>query len=238
MEDYKVPMTFKQKAANFWYYYKVLVIIILAVALVGGWALFDTLIATKPDVIILVAGSNATMANEDALMAAESYLQDYVPDFNKDGKHVVFLNAISLPADAKPGGTGSNALAKFLAEISMNNSYLLILDKTVYDNFTISDVALPIGSYVHGLTLDDPNKLPVSSLPMYAGDGPLSVFSEGMFFAVKDVVNRDRASAKYIQRFDDNMAFLNNLVSGTKVVDNYSSSSQANSGSSGSQANG
>jgi len=225
MEDYRGNLTTKQKLANFWDYGKIPIAIGLIAAVVLGYLVINFITANKrPGVSIIVAGVGLPQAMGDDFVAAEAYMGNFVPDTGK--RPPVVFSYTALGQGYAPGSinVGGDAAMKLMTEMTMNDSYLLIVDQATYNGLGLSDVALPIGNYVSGLTLDDPTQLPITSLGAYSEDGPLKALANhNLFFVIKDIIG-DKPSAKDKQRFDDAVAFLNNLASGNAVAGSSSSS--------------
>lgn len=122
--------TRSEKAANWWHYHKIAVLVVLAVALLLAWILHDALFRTTPDVTIGYVGTQ-NLPNE-TVEALQNALQPYCTDLNGDGQVVVEVNqftvdfaADSETTDAYAQMAGTTQLSAELAGQSSIYIYLL-----------------------------------------------------------------------------------------------------------------
>lgn len=87
-EEVKVErvLTKKEKIANFFYHYKVPVIVGLVVVIVGGYLIYDAITKVKPDLKIVTTCNNGLEFRTDELA---EYFEQFCPDLNGDGEVVV-----------------------------------------------------------------------------------------------------------------------------------------------------
>ncbi len=97
------PLTAKQKAANFFYYYKwVLLISVIGIALV---AVFIVKLVTqvKPDIGVLLIGTKEGSDLHIRVNQVQLALEMFCPDLNEDGKINVDVLAIDLDCEPADG---------------------------------------------------------------------------------------------------------------------------------------
>ena len=73
-----------EKAANWWHYHWVAVVIGVAAVFFGGWIIKDTVFQTRPDVQIAYVGTHELPV--DTVNALQDALTPYCTDLNGDGK--------------------------------------------------------------------------------------------------------------------------------------------------------
>ena len=76
-----------EKAANWWHYHWVAVVIGVAAVFFGGWIIKDTVFQTRPDVQIAYVGTHELPV--DTVNALQNALTPFCQDENGDGKVVV-----------------------------------------------------------------------------------------------------------------------------------------------------
>ncbi len=132
------PMTKGQKIANFFYYYKwILLISVIGIALV---TYFIVKLATqvKPDITVLMigmeSGSDIPIRTEQMRLA----LEQYCPDFNGDGKSHVRVTPIDLGSDPSTGQYYMAQLSLFDYELT-GEGCIVISEKSFLD-FMLGEV--------------------------------------------------------------------------------------------------
>lgn len=132
MDDFmKQDLPFKEKVANFWYYYKMHTIIgaIIALALIIGCA--QCAGRVEPDYKILLAVDD--VATDTIVQAISTHFEQFGEDINGDGKVTVDV------VDACTGQTSDTVAAqstKLMTELQMGETILIITDRHYYDKLS------------------------------------------------------------------------------------------------------
>lgn len=132
MDDFmKQNLPFKEKLANFWYYYKMHTIIgaVIALALIIGCA--QCAARVEPDYKILLAVDDTV--TDEIIEAISGHFEQYGEDINGDGQ--VSIDVI----DASTGYSTDTVAAqstKLMTELQMGETILIITDRHYYDKLT------------------------------------------------------------------------------------------------------
>ncbi|MEG2931290.1 MAG: hypothetical protein RR825_05840 [Ruthenibacterium sp.] len=111
-------MTRKEKAENFWYYYKWHCLGgALALLLVG---MFVHDMVTQVDADYQIAVLNTTPLQEESILALQENLTQFADDRNGDGKIIVEMQQYTLAAGAPATGTNSGVSAAADANATMD----------------------------------------------------------------------------------------------------------------------
>ncbi len=92
-----------EKAANWWHYHWVAVVIGVAAVFFGGWIIKDTVFQTRPDVQIAYVGTHELPV--DTVNALQNALTPFCQDENGDGKVVVQVTTYNIDFDAENEST-------------------------------------------------------------------------------------------------------------------------------------
>lgn len=92
-----------EKAANWWHYHWVAVVIGVAAVFFGGWIIKDTVFQTRPDVQIAYVGTHELPV--DTVNALQNALTPFCQDENGDGKVVVQVATYNVDFDAENEST-------------------------------------------------------------------------------------------------------------------------------------
>lgn len=118
-----------KRVKNYVYHNRPFILVGLFFAVVFGYMLFDILSTEKPDIRVLFATSeNYSMK----MPLIEEAIENYVEDYNGNGKVHVDINYIQL--DLEGGGNPDYFAAnqtKLIGELAVGKSMLLILDNKV-----------------------------------------------------------------------------------------------------------
>lgn len=88
-----------EKAANWWHYHWVAVVIGVAAVFFGGWIIKDTVFQTRPDVQIAYVGTHELPV--DTVNALQNALTPFCQDENGDGKVVVQVATYNVDFDVE-----------------------------------------------------------------------------------------------------------------------------------------
>lgn len=92
-----------EKAANWWHYHWVAVVIGVAAVFFGGWIIKDTVFQTRPDVQIAYVGTHELPV--DTVNALQNALTPFCQDENGDGKVVVQVATYNVDFDVENEST-------------------------------------------------------------------------------------------------------------------------------------
>lgn len=167
------PLTAKQKIANFFYYYKwILLISVIGIALV---TYFIVKLATQvtPDITVLMIGmergSGIPIRTEQVGLA----LEQYCPDFNGDGKSHVGVTPIDLGTDSSDGQYYMAQLSLFDYELT-GEGCIIISEKSFFD-YMLEEVGKTPDAF---LQIGGGYSMPVSETAL---DGVLGDFPEDAY---------------------------------------------------------
>lgn len=118
MENETRKPPFKERLANFWYYYKWHSIVALILVFAVSVCTLQMCQNTSPDIYVMYAGGKSFLqksgedADVSAHVAAQSSLKRFTGDYNGDGRVEVEFEAYYIPT------------AKEIAEIEKNNGFV------------------------------------------------------------------------------------------------------------------
>jgi len=129
---------------NFWYYYRVHVLVSIAVILVLVFTVRDCMLRIEPDISIdFIASSYIT---DEASTKIEEYFQPIIKDADgEDGQVVSFVQHNVI--DTENGGDPQMAMAiqqAIMLELAVGESYLYILDDTHFGHFKDNEILLDL----------------------------------------------------------------------------------------------
>lgn len=122
----------KEKAQNWWHYYKWVVVGGVVAVIALAWIIKDTVFQTRPDYQVAYVGQHELPA--DTAAALSTALQAYGQDRNGDGQVVVALNQYTLDFNSQTDGTDAYGqmagVTKLSADLSggKDGSYIFIVD--------------------------------------------------------------------------------------------------------------
>lgn len=123
------PMTGKEKAANFWFYYRWWILGGGLVLIMAALMIRDVLSNVEPDYTLGLLTPNPI--SEDVVAGMEAALLPYIDDRNGDGKTVVRLSQYNIPAGDEEAADPMAQMAgmtRLSGDIQMGESMLFITD--------------------------------------------------------------------------------------------------------------
>jgi len=130
----------QKKSENFWYHYKWHTIGITLAVVLAVFLLRDTVFRTRPDLtVVMITGAHFEQHDIERLTYA---IEERTEDFNGDGKIVVSIDYMSLPADDDPYGYASQM--RMMAVIAAAVDPLYLLDGEAFDMLTAAGEGVPV----------------------------------------------------------------------------------------------
>lgn len=146
--------TKKEKAANWWHYHWMAVVVAVLVVVFGVWIIKDTVFQTRPDVQVAYVGTSDLPT--DTVTALQDALTPFCSDLNGDGKVVVQVDSYIVDFDAANESTDAYyqmaGVTRLSAELSSGGkTYIFLLEDP--EGFEAQTGAL---QYLDGTVPDDP----------------------------------------------------------------------------------
>ena len=146
--------TKKEKAANWWHYHWMAVVVAVLVVVFGVWIIKDTVFQTRPDVQVAYVGTSDLPT--DTITALQDALTPFCSDLNGDGKVVVQVDSYTVDFDAANENTDAYyqmaGVTRLSAELSSGGkTYIFLLEDP--EGFEAQTGAL---QYLDGTVPDDP----------------------------------------------------------------------------------
>ena len=135
-------MTFKEKLAHFWNYYKIHTIVTLVILGLIGVTVYQ--IASNEEYDLEIEFYGTRMVSEEQAAALEEYLKDYVDDIDGDGEKTV--NVVRTGSLSEMGAPGYGNM-KFTAELAAGQYNIYILNEEMYNAFSSNDDGMFIQSF-------------------------------------------------------------------------------------------
>ncbi len=128
-EEEKVEkvLTKKEKISNFFYHYKVPVIVCVVVAVVVGYLIYDTVTRVKPDITIVSTCNNGLEFRTDELA---DYFEQFCPDLNGDGE--VKVQVLNCP-DTSDYQMQNTYNTQILAQLQMDSTVIFLTSDENYN---------------------------------------------------------------------------------------------------------
>lgn len=128
-EEEKVErvLTPKEKIANFFYHYKVPVIVCTLMGIALGYIIYDTVTRVKPDLTIVSTCNNGLEFRTEELC---EYIEQFCPDLNGDGE--VKVQIISCP-DTNDYQTQNSNNTKIMAQLQMDETVIFLTSDGNYN---------------------------------------------------------------------------------------------------------
>lgn len=144
----------KEKAANWWHYHWMAVVVAVLVVVFGVWIIKDTVFQTRPDVQVAYVGTSDLPT--DTVTALQDALTPFCSDLNGDGKVVVQVDSYTVDFDAANESTDAYyqmaGVTRLSAELSSGGkTYIFLLEDP--EGFEAQTGAL---QYLDGTVPDDP----------------------------------------------------------------------------------
>ena len=146
--------TKKEKAANWWHYHWMAVVVAVLVVVFGVWIIKDTVFQTRPDVQVAYVGTSDLPT--DTVTALQDALTPFCSDLNGDGKVVVQVDSYTVDFDAANENTDAYyqmaGVTRLSAELSSGGkTYIFLLeDPAGFEKNT------GVLQYLDGTVDDDP----------------------------------------------------------------------------------
>lgn len=138
----------RSKLSNFWYYYKVYILIGIAAIVSVAYFVATAGPGRKPDMTVLVV-TEKTEPPQNVLDQLSGALQRYVRDVNGDGAKQVQYLFIDL--NKKQDAESQNAAgARLMAEFSGGSSMLCVTDEAAFDEVNKDGVFDTMNQYRAG----------------------------------------------------------------------------------------
>ena len=123
--------TKKEKAANWWHYHWMAVVVAVLVVVFGVWIIKDTVFQTRPDVQVAYVGTSDLPT--DTVTALQDALTPFCSDLNGDGKVVVQVDSYIVDFDAANESTDAYyqmaGVTRLSAELSSGGkTYIFLLE--------------------------------------------------------------------------------------------------------------
>ena len=123
--------TKKEKAANWWHYHWIAVVVAVLVVVFGVWIIKDTVFQTRPDVQVAYVGTSDLPT--DTVTALQDALTPFCSDLNGDGKVVVQVDSYTVDFDAANENTDAYyqmaGVTRLSAELSSGGkTYIFLLE--------------------------------------------------------------------------------------------------------------
>lgn len=146
--------TKKEKAANWWHYHWMAVVVAVLAVVFGVWIIKDTVFQTRPDVQVAYVGTSDLPT--DTVTALQDALTPFCSDLNGDGKVVVQVDSYTVDFDAANENTDAYyqmaGVTRLSAELaSGGKTYIFLLEDP--EGFEKSTGVL---QYLDGTVDDDP----------------------------------------------------------------------------------
>lgn len=122
-------MSFREKLKHFWYYYKIHTIVILFVALLTFYTVWQA--THQPHYDLTVAYYGGMLFEDEKLDALKSYLEGVIEDVDGDGKVTVKINKSIIGNPMSNDSYDAATMQKFWAEIAANVNPAYILDENM-----------------------------------------------------------------------------------------------------------
>ena len=169
MENEKAPQSFKERLANFWYYYKWYTVVALFLVFAVTVCSLQMCSSTSPDAYVMYAGGKSfAVKSEDndiaPHLAALSSLRRFCEDYNGDGEVTVELETYYIPTSAQiaeiedAGGFVDtvyvNNNKSDFGEMLMYGDYLILImsEELFLENYTLASANpfAPLAQYASG----------------------------------------------------------------------------------------
>ena len=150
---------FSKKWENFWYYYKIHVIVGICIAIVAGVTIYDKITYIEDDFLIDCFTDN-TYINYDVAeaMAEEIANDEFFDDLNGDGHKKMSISVFSAGADDKTTGMqGGSAYELMNVKMAVGNAAMIFADKSVLKRFEKQGIFQDLGPISQSLGMSDEN---------------------------------------------------------------------------------
>ncbi len=135
----QIPMTPKDKLANFWTYHWKLILVLLGLVAVVVIGIVSMVVRPDYDTSILVATAGKKIhVDTPVIVALQQKIEEYGRDVNGDGQVQILLDVIDYP-NSEFSQSNMAEDVRLTAELQAGDSQLYLFDKTIYERFLEQD---------------------------------------------------------------------------------------------------
>lgn len=213
----------KKKIENFWYYYKIHVIVGIFIAIVLAVTLKDCMNRVTPDLTVSYIGPG--YFDEQFQQKLQEKLSSALKDINADGKNVLDFQCMTINENDK----SEQSLAmqqKVMIEFAAGETKVFLLDKDHLKIFAeqgafenLDDIAAQYGindtQYPEiKLTVHDTNQSHIYGIPLSGNTmlKDLGADTKDMYIAIRAISDKDRNDAKKLKEFDNARSILQEII--------------------------
>lgn len=142
----KPELTKQEKRANWWHYHKVHVIVVVLVAAVTAWLVYDTQINVQPAPDFQVAYLGSKALPQATVEALETALTAQIEDINGDGLVAVCVNQYLVGMEEDGYMTLLTEQTKLMGDISACESFLFLMEDPADMQKKYEFIAYPDGT--------------------------------------------------------------------------------------------
>ncbi len=155
---------------NYWYYYKVYVLIGIIVLGAAGFVIYEKASYKKPDMIIDCISDNVLFSPGDTdLICRDIENSENIKDINNDKTIKVAFNTYSAGAsDNSLGADGGSAFEIVNIKMAVGNSAIIIADRDVLKRYDRYDIFTDLSDIAQKLNIPEEDRL-YSSKGVLAG---------------------------------------------------------------------
>jgi len=173
----RAPSTFKEKAENFWYYYKWHTVVALFLVFAIVICSLQMCQNTTPDVYVMYAGGKSFVSRSDEgetapHLTALSSLRRFADDYNGDGEIVIELETYYIPTAAEVKEIEDNG--GFVDTTYVNKNKTDFNDMLVFGDYLILVMSEEL--FKESYTLASAN--PFAPLAQYASGSELNYLND------------------------------------------------------------
>ncbi|MBQ8688679.1 MAG: hypothetical protein IJ512_09105 [Ruminococcus sp.] len=138
-KEEKPKLSFWKKIANFLYHSKWWLGITVFLVGVFGYMIIDYILQVRPDMIVMVLTDDPDL--QLSSKALSEYFEQYVEDYNEDGKITVDIYPIPVTSDISVGDYYTGNMTKLSSQFQLADSIMVISD-AVADETILADETL------------------------------------------------------------------------------------------------
>ncbi len=201
------PTTFKGKWDNFWYHYKLTVLLVVAVVGLSVWVIHDVVTKKEYDLTVMIISSEGYTTPQTEIDEFENSMKELTIDANSDGKVEFLLSDIRIGEDMDTMVIQAG-MAKYTASISSVEDIIYIVNDDVYNMLK-----------EQGVIFEDLTKYSTNS--SVQGDKYLLkdderfkniVGYEDMYLVVRDVNAISDVDKKVLKKYDNAIEFVKKII--------------------------
>jgi len=162
--------TGKAAVANFFYHYKVHLIVAAFFIVVGGYLAYDTITREKEDIrfLSIATSDDGTFILSAAMTGIEEAMEFYTPDFDSNG----YVHAANFFINANQNGVSPDFFygnrGKLIAEVQDGTARIFVGDKGAFELF---EEDIPYEQFFFDLKARYPNNPQITDRFFYRIDG-------------------------------------------------------------------